>query len=747
MSTYSPDLRIELITTGDQAGTWGTTTNTNLGTIIEDAISGYVTVSVLATNQAFSAINGAADEARNAMIRLTTTTGAPFNVYAPPSSKQYIIWNNSGQPATIYNSTVIGNTTAAGAGVTIANGDRVVVFSNGTNFYDVKSGNVTGTVAIANGGTGQTTANAAFNALVPNQSGQAGKYLKSDGTNTAWDALDISTADISGTLAVANGGTGATTAANARTNLGLGSIATQNANGVSITGGSITGITDLAVADGGTGASDAAGARTNLGLGSIATQNANNVNITGGAVTATSGSLTNLSAMSTTNATITGGSITGITDLAIADGGTGASDAATARSNLGLGSMATQNANSVAITGGSITLTTALPIASGGTGGTSIATARSNLGLGTIVTQNANSVDISGGAIYNTSIRIPNATSPAPTLVGDMVWGITPNTIVVGNGTSSISMATTTTSQTLTNKTLGSGSTWNGNAVPVTHGGTGATSASVARTNLGVPATDGTGATGNWTGITVSSFIGSTEGVFSFGNSNSVNVGFGNSTNGLPLWVNRQSSLGFANEFRNFIVGDGKGAVVAEFTGSTKALNVVGTITQNGSSIAAIALAAVYPVGSIYINATNSTNPATLLGFGTWVAFGAGRVPVGFNASDPLFDTAEETGGSKDAVVVSHTHSFSATTSTAILTGTITNQYVAGDTYGTSTGVFSQTNYVVDGDGGEGRPGRDIAFDGSHSHTVSGTTGSTGVSGTNANLQPYITVYMWKRTA
>jgi hypothetical protein len=71
-------------------------------------------------------------------------------------------------------------------------------------------------------------------------------------------------------LAVADGGTGASTAANARTNLGLDTMATQAASAVAITGGSVAGITDLAVADGGTGASTAANARTNLGLGTSA---------------------------------------------------------------------------------------------------------------------------------------------------------------------------------------------------------------------------------------------------------------------------------------------------------------------------------------------------------------------------------------------------------------------------------------------------------------------------------------------
>jgi hypothetical protein len=98
-------------------------------------------------------------------------------------------------------------------------------------------------------------------------------------------------------------------AAAARTTLGLDTLATQAASAVAITGGTITGITDLALADGGTGASDATGARTNLGLGTMATQAASAV-------------------------AITGGTVAGITDLAVADGGTGASTAANARTNL-----------------------------------------------------------------------------------------------------------------------------------------------------------------------------------------------------------------------------------------------------------------------------------------------------------------------------------------------------------------------------------------------------------------------------
>jgi hypothetical protein len=132
-SSYSPSLRIELIAPGEQAGTWGTTTNTNLGTLVEDAISGYVSVAVASANQAFTALNGAADQSRNAIIELVSAPSA-FAVYAPPESKLYTIFNNTSHTATIYNSTALGNTTAAGAGVAIPAGKTMTVWSEGVNF-------------------------------------------------------------------------------------------------------------------------------------------------------------------------------------------------------------------------------------------------------------------------------------------------------------------------------------------------------------------------------------------------------------------------------------------------------------------------------------------------------------------------------------------------------------------------------------------------------------------------------------
>jgi hypothetical protein len=130
-STYSPDLRIELIANGEQSGTWGTTTNTNLGTLIEDAISGATSVSVVSGNQAFTVANGAVDEARCAAIILSTTTGADFNVYAPSVTKLYVIRNTSAYQATIFcNAGSVLSPSPAGAGYSIPAGRTVFIRSS-----------------------------------------------------------------------------------------------------------------------------------------------------------------------------------------------------------------------------------------------------------------------------------------------------------------------------------------------------------------------------------------------------------------------------------------------------------------------------------------------------------------------------------------------------------------------------------------------------------------------------------------
>ena len=125
----------------------------------------------------------------------------------------------------------------------------------------------------------------------------------------------------------------------------------------------------------------------------------------------------------------------------------------------------------------------------------------------------------------------------------------------------------------------------------------------------------------------------------------------------------------------------------------------------------------VYPVGSVYVNATVSTNPATLLGVGTWVAYGEGRVPVG-KASSGTFDTLGATGGAE--------------------THTLSENEMPSHSH---TVTFPRQN--TSGGGGPVHPCMDNGTGGPVYPTVS----SAGGGAAHNNLQPYIVVYMWKRTA
>jgi hypothetical protein len=128
-STYSTNLALELIGTGDQAGTWGNTTNTNLGTLIEQAVSGYVTQAVATgTDTTITIPNGATGVARNMFIELTGTGGTNTNLIVPANKKLYFIYNNASGAVTVK---VAGQT-----GVSVAVGAKVILVSNGTDVVE-----------------------------------------------------------------------------------------------------------------------------------------------------------------------------------------------------------------------------------------------------------------------------------------------------------------------------------------------------------------------------------------------------------------------------------------------------------------------------------------------------------------------------------------------------------------------------------------------------------------------------------
>jgi hypothetical protein len=336
MTTYSTVLKLELPGDGQQVGTWGQTTNKNFGTLVEQAVTGVRTIVMVDADYTLTSLNGTTDEARNAVIIATGTNIAIRKVVIPLNNKLYTISNQTTGGYAIQVGASTGNY------VTVPNGTTTLVYCNGTD-----------TVVGINGTAGAFAVGGALtvagNTTVTGNTSLTGT-LGVTGAASFSNTVGFSVTPTAPTQATGTNTTQLATTAFVQastTALGLGTMSTQNANNVNITGGVISGLTSLS-----SGTGSFSGNLASLGSVSGATG-------VFGAVSGTTG---------TFSSTVTGSSFSGA-----GTGLTGTAASLSIGGNAATATNATQAANATAVNGsgsngyGNRTVSTSAPV--GGSNG------------------------------------------------------------------------------------------------------------------------------------------------------------------------------------------------------------------------------------------------------------------------------------------------------------------------------------------------------------------------------------------
>ena len=217
-STYSP-LKIQLMTTGENVTTWGNVTNVNLGTAVEEMVTGSSDVTFASTTVTLTLTDtNASQTARHLRLNLVGTSGGAQNLIVPAVEKVYLVNNGCADAITVKNS--------SGTGTAVPAGKTMWVYNDGTNVTNaithLTSLTLAAALPVTSGGTGVTTSTGSGNLVLSTSPTLVTPILGTPTSGNLANCTGVSlTTSVSGTLPIANGGTGSTTSSGARTNLGV----------------------------------------------------------------------------------------------------------------------------------------------------------------------------------------------------------------------------------------------------------------------------------------------------------------------------------------------------------------------------------------------------------------------------------------------------------------------------------------------------------------------------------------------